>query len=175
MFRLSQTISRRILLFSCLALLSISCTKDLATSIVSEEESYDYHKERSQVLRVARTQIGKHYKYAGNGPDHWDCSGLTFASYDKVEIKLPRTARAMSKLDDKGIEVKDSKPGDLIFFKKGGRVFHVSIITEYDEGKLWVVHSTTSQGVVEEDVLASSYWKEKIHKVISLETLIEAK
>jgi len=126
--------------------------------------------ERNIVVKAARGQLGKNYKYAGTGPNHWDCSGLTLASYQKANIKLPRTSRAMAKLG-KDISVENSQPGDLIFYSKEGRVFHVSVITENAGDKLWVVHSTTSRGVIEEDVLASSYWRKKIYKVISLAAL----
>jgi cell wall-associated NlpC family hydrolase len=69
------------------------------------------------------------------------------------------------------ISQKEVNPGDLVFFKKKGRVFHVSIITDASPSKLWVVHSTTSKGVIKEDIMASRYWREKIYKIISLAEL----
>ncbi|MBK6950189.1 MAG: C40 family peptidase [Haliscomenobacter sp.] len=58
-----------------------------------------------------------------------------------------------------------SDAGDLIFFRRSASepVFHVSLVIENDGKSLWVVHSTTSRGVIQEDLLASSYWKPKIY------------
>ncbi|MEL6390701.1 MAG: NlpC/P60 family protein [Bacteroidota bacterium] len=127
---------------------------------------------RKAVVSFGRSQIGDSYKYAGNGPHTWDCSGLTSKAYESIGITLPRSSGQMSRLSGE-INLADALPGDLIFFARDGRVIHVSIVTEYRNGSLWVVHSTSSRGVIEEDVLASRYWKEKIFKVLSLKALSE--
>ena len=71
----------------------------------------------------------------------------------------------------KAIDIEDARSGDLIFYKKNGRVFHVSIISEGSGAELRVIHSTTSRGVIEEDILASPYWSDKMYKIISLTSL----
>ncbi len=136
-----------------------------------ENISFDpYIKERKKVVKSARAELGNNYKYAGTGPNHWDCSGLALKAYGDIEIQLPRTSRDMSQLA-KEIPLDEAMLGDLIFYKKDNRVFHVSIITEQSQDHLWVVHSTSSRGVIEEDILTSTYWKKKIYKVISLAAL----
>lgn len=146
---------------------AITATKDrYITTVVSDK----YETDRLSVVKNARKHLGKNYRYAGTGPDDWDCSGLTIAAYQGVDIDLPRTARGMAKLGD-DIGVKNAKTGDLVFFIKDGRVFHVSVIAENTGENLWVVHSTTSRGVIEEDILASTYWNKKVYKVISLASL----
>ena len=154
--------------FLCVVLLS-SCA---AGNIVVDSNSSNskFRASRDRVVNTARNEIGDSYKYAGNGPEKWDCSGLTHHSYGKAGINIARSSNAISKMAG-AIELKQAQKGDLIFFKKDGRVFHVSIITENSEDHLWVVHSTTSRGVIEEDVLKSAYWKGKIYKVISLAAL----
>src|SRR5918994_7311001 len=45
----------------------------------------------SSVLDAVRSQVGKAYAWGGNGPDRWDCSGLTVWAFRSVGISLPRT------------------------------------------------------------------------------------
>jgi len=86
-------------------------------------------------------------------------------------VRITGSSESMSRLA-KPIHLKDSKPADLVFFEKDGRVFHVSIVKKKTTNSFIVVHSTSSRGVIEEDILASTYWRDKIYKVISLESLL---
>lgn len=74
---------------------------------------------------------GTAYVFGGSSPaTGFDCSGLTQWCYAKVGLKLPRVAQdqydAMTHID-----LKDAKPGDLIFFHStydaGTYVTHVGI------------------------------------------------
>jgi cell wall-associated NlpC family hydrolase len=87
--------------------------------------------------------------------------------YKKFDINLSGSAASISTTGS-SIDFSDAKAGDLVFFKKSGRIFHVSIIEKFNSGELWVIHSTSSKGVIKEDVLASPYWKTKLDKIISL-------
>ncbi len=128
--------------------------------------------ERQDLVELARMQIGDKYRYGGNGPNHFDCSGLVEYVYNAQEIPLQGSASMLSRVGP-NIHRERAQPGDLIFYKKNGRVFHVSIISEVHKSHLWVVHSTSSRGVIEEEILSSSYWKPVIHKIISLDALIK--
>lgn len=130
----------------------------------------DVSTKRSDIVRYSENQIGSKYKYAGRGPRNFDCSGLVNYVYSQANYPLSGSSESMSRLSS-GIKQKNVQPGDLVFFKKSGRVFHVSIVVEVSEGEIWVVHSTTSRGVIREDILASQYWREKIYKIISLAEL----
>ena len=44
----------------------------------------------AQVLAFAHAQIGKWYKWGGNGPDRFDCSGLIQEAYRSAGISIPR-------------------------------------------------------------------------------------
>ncbi|MEL6845503.1 MAG: NlpC/P60 family protein, partial [Bacteroidota bacterium] len=56
------------------------------------------------------------------------------------------------------------KPGDLIFFSKNGRgkISHVALVVDHDREGISVAHSTTSRGVIVENISNSRYWKPKI-------------
>ncbi len=126
---------------------------------------------RSTVVGAAIDRIGSKYEYASRGPNSFDCSGLVTYAYRSADISIAGSSSSMSKTA-KPIEISKAQAGDLIFFKKSGKVFHVSIVIDNQKDALWVVHSTSSRGVIKEDVLASSYWRGKIDKVISLGALI---
>lgn len=130
----------------------------------------EYHQTRLKIRRDARAKIGSKYQYAAKGPNRFDCSGLVHYTYSRQGIDVPSSSRQLAKLG-KGIKVAEAKPGDLVFFKKNGRIFHVSIITQSKPGQLWVVHSTSSKGVIEQDILASPYWRTKLNKLVSFEDI----
>ncbi len=82
---------------------------------------------RAAVVDQARAQLGKPYRWAGNGPDVFDCSGLTVWCFKRGAGKqLPRTAaqQQMSPLGT-NVAVAQAQPGDLIFY--GFPASHVAI------------------------------------------------
>ena len=72
------------------------------------------------IIKEAGQHLGKPYKYAGNGPESFDCTGFTCYVFNKSGYKLSRTSSDQAK---NGREVKGGienyQKGDLIIF--GGR------------------------------------------------------
>lgn len=122
---------------------------------------------RNKIVDEAQGLVGSSYKYSGKGPKSFDCSGLVNYVYKKFDVNLSGSAASISKAG-RNIDFSTAQAGDLVFFKKNGRIFHVSIIEKINSEELWVIHSTSSRGVIKEDILASPYWKTKIDKIISL-------
>ncbi|MEL6276861.1 MAG: C40 family peptidase, partial [Bacteroidota bacterium] len=117
---------------------------------------------RNQIVDYSEELVGTKYRYGGVNPrSGMDCSGLTNYVFQNAGITLQRSSGEQAK-DGSSIKLKDAQPGDLVFFKKGGRVFHVAVITNYDGNNMQVVHSTTSRGVIKEEVLHNSYWGPKV-------------
>lgn len=122
---------------------------------------------RDGIVDHAVELLGIKYKYGGDRPrEGFDCSGLTRYLYQNAGLDLPRVSRDQAGLGEVQ-SFDDARPGDLVFYRRGrpGRVFHVSIVVEVNPGELWVVHATSSRGVIRENILASSYWKPKIYQV----------
>jgi cell wall-associated NlpC family hydrolase len=63
----------------------------------------------------AMAQVGKPYVYGSSGPNSYDCSGLTMASWRAGGISLPHNAAAQYSYGTHVAEA-DLQPGDLIFF-----------------------------------------------------------
>lgn len=81
---------------------------------------------RDQVVKLARRQVGDTYSAGGNGPDRFDCSGLTQYVFKKAAGKhLPHHSRAQW-ANVKRIPKAKAQPGDLVFFFEGG-AHHVGI------------------------------------------------
>lgn len=76
-------------------------------------------------IEFARTQLGKSYAYSAAGPDSYDCSGLTMASYRAAGISLPHYSGAQySALPHVSLDAME--PGDLLFWGSNAS-YHVAI------------------------------------------------
>jgi cell wall-associated NlpC family hydrolase len=121
---------------------------------------------RADITDHAKELLGTKYKYGGNNPRQgFDCSGFVLYLYQNAGIDIERVSREQAR-QGKEIPFSKARPGDLVFFKRNGKaVHHVSVIVEVGVNKMVVVHSTTSRGVIREDVLESTYWEPLIYQV----------
>jgi cell wall-associated NlpC family hydrolase len=82
---------------------------------------------RAGVIEFAARSIGLPYRWGGNGPDAYDCSGLVVAAFASIGRSLPRTAQAQ--FDVSLARVGSEVPGDLVFFGSStADVSHVGIV-----------------------------------------------
>jgi len=84
--------------------------------------------EARNITSVAKSKLGITYKWGGNGPYAYDCSGFTKEVFRRNGIKIPRVSKDQAKVGKK-ISKRNLKKGDLIFFhsKKSNVVDHVGI------------------------------------------------
>jgi peptidoglycan DL-endopeptidase CwlO len=75
-------------------------------------------------VSYARAQIGKPYRYAGAGPDTFDCSGLTMMAWRQGGVGMAHGARAQYAAFPK-VPIAQLQPGDLVFFHQP--IGHVGI------------------------------------------------
>lgn len=80
----------------------------------------------STVLSEARKHLGVPYLWGGTTTAGFDCSGLTRYVYGKAGINLPRTSSQQATVGT-SIPVSQAQPGDLLFWDRGGKVYHVAI------------------------------------------------
>jgi len=78
------------------------------------------HPKAIKAVRYALAQLGDPYVWGAEGPNSFDCSGLTWAAYRSVGYQLPRVSRDQY-YATRGKSVNRSAllPGDLIFFASG--------------------------------------------------------
>jgi peptidoglycan DL-endopeptidase CwlO len=75
-------------------------------------------------VQAALSQVGKPYKYGAEGPDSYDCSGLTLWAWRHAGVSLPHSSR-MQYAQTTRISRDQLQPGDLIFF--GSPIHHVAM------------------------------------------------
>ena len=73
-----------------------------------------------------------------------DCSGFTMSIYAQFGYSLPHSAAAQSGRG-RSVSFSDLQPGDLIFYRNGGRIGHVAM---YIGGGQVVHASTESTGII---------------------------
>ena len=97
---------------------------------------------------------GKPYRYGGNSPRGFDCSGLVQYSYARVNMRLPRSTEGLWS-SSRAISRNDIRPGDLLFFhQEGKRNSHVAIYL----GSNRFVHAPSSGKQVSTASLSDRYW-----------------
>ncbi len=127
----------------------------------SKKESSKEQKLRNEIAQHAQKYVGAKYKYAGKSPNGFDCSGFTGYVFEKFEINLSSSSQAQSTLGKK-IPLNKAQSGDLLFFGKRGKINHVALILSNSKDGIEVIHSTSSSGVMVQNVSESDYWKPRI-------------
>jgi cell wall-associated NlpC family hydrolase len=108
-----------------------------------------------KAVAFAREMIGKPYRYAGDTPAGFDCSGLVRYSYGRAGISMPRATPAQRNATAL-ISVRSLRPGDLLFFdQEGKKSSHVGIYL--GDGRF--VHAPSTGGRVRTDSLSAEFWK----------------
>jgi hypothetical protein len=114
---------------------------------------------RKNIQILLASYLGKPYVWAEEGPDAFDCSGLTYNIYGSMGIEIPRVAREQAKMG-KHISYEDLHYGDLIFFgstnKKSKRINHVGMYL----GDGWFAHASSKV----RKVTISHFDKEPVYK-----------
>lgn len=111
----------------------------------------------SDAVDFAASLIGRPYVWGAEGPNSFDCSGLTQYVYGEFGVELPRRAISQSTVGDR---VARLKRGDLIFFSSGpgdSTVTHVGI---YEAGGV-MIDASKRHGRVRRDNMNEAFWAER--------------
>ncbi|GAA2481216.1 C40 family peptidase [Streptomyces longisporus] len=68
-----------------------------------------------KAVAYATAQIGKPYEWGAEGPETYDCSGLTSQAWAAAGHAIPRTSQEQWK-QLQHVDIKDMRPGDLIIY-----------------------------------------------------------
>lgn len=124
--------------------------------ISQEKPSLDNQESINKVIALAKAQIGKPYVYGAEGPNSFDCSGLSYYVFkNSVDITLPRNSSAQSTVG-KYVAKADLQPGDLVFFNTSGKgISHLGIYIGNNE----MIHAPSSGKNVQIVKITDTYWK----------------
>ena len=169
----------KVLLFAILSLTVVSCSKkqlpisSKSYSVVAasaemqafsrqgvERELKTGRKKPKHIIRTAEKYIGTPHCMGGTTKKCMDCSGLTYVSFAKNKIEIPRNSQEQARYGRVIFNQSDLKKGDLVFFTKSysssDYITHVGIYL--GNGKF--IHASTSAGVTETP-LNNSWWSQR--------------
>jgi murein DD-endopeptidase len=113
---------------------------------------------QQEASEIAASMVGKPYRYGGNTPQGFDCSGLVYFSFRRAGMDVPRSTESQR---DKSRKVSTARlaRGDLLFFNQEGKYSsHVGIYL----GRNRFVHAPSSGKHVRLDSLADPYWRKHL-------------
>ena len=142
---------------------------ETSAPVAVEPHSLENMSKADFLIAKASQHIGTRYRSGGTAPGGFDCSGLMCATFNEIEISLPRTSGEQS---NHGITIDKSQAqkGDLIFFSTNGRgrINHVGMITEIADDKIKFIHASIQAGVIISSTKEAYYAKRfvKVNRVL---------
>jgi len=104
----------------------------------------------AKVVKMAKKFAGTRYRFGGDSPSGFDCSGFTKYVYAKFGVDLPHSAWKQGKVG-KRISKAKAKPGDLVITSGGS---HVGIWVSKDR---FIDSPRPGQVVHVRDIYTSNY------------------
>jgi cell wall-associated NlpC family hydrolase len=105
-------------------------------------------------VQLALSQVETPYRWGGEDPGGFDCSGLVYWAFGRLGIHLPRVAEDQARV---GVPVDRSQlqPGDVVFFAdSSGYVHHEGIYI----GNGQVVHAPQTGETVRLERIDTGYY-----------------
>ena len=138
----------------------------LATAPDSGAHAATAHRHHARVVAhrigdavaIARHQKGDPYRYGADGPNAFDCSGLTYFSFRRAGFShMPRTSSAQAHYATH-IKRSHMRRGDLVFFYDNGGVYHVGVYAGAWNGHRHVLHAPYSGARVRTERIWTHRW-----------------
>lgn len=113
---------------------------------------------RVNLVNKAKHYLGDRYVWGGTTLGRGvDCSGYTQQLYRLLGYKIPRTSRAQANSGTK-ISSSNLKPGDLVFYGKGGYINHVAMFI--GNGK--IIHASNRRDGIK---ISNMYYRQPVKYV----------
>ena len=104
---------------------------------------------------TALAMVGRPYKFKGDTPGGFDCSGLVRYSYLTAGVNVPHGTGHLRNVT-RSVGLRNARKGDLLFFDQSGKKYsHVGIYVGDDE----FVHAPSTGGGVRRESITDPYWK----------------
>ena len=123
------------------------------------------------IVSLAKKQLGTPYKWGGTNPKGFDCSGLIYFVFKKINFTVPRSSSSYQSIKDT-VSLKEVQVGDILVFTgtnpKNRKPGHLGIVTSIEENEIIFIHSSSSKkhsGVVESKLYSTGYKKRYIKTI----------
>ncbi len=117
-------------------------------------------KKPKQIIRIAEKYLGTPHCMGGTTKKCLDCSGLTYVSFSRNKISIPRRSQDQARYGRIILNKNDLKKGDFVFFTKSYNapeyLTHVGIYL----GNKRFIHASTSKGVIVTEI-QNPWWSER--------------
>ena len=127
--------------------------EDVSRRVNAAENVFSEENERlvDDLLKEARTHMGKRYRAGSKGPNAFDCSGFSSYVYRQFGYNLSPSSRAQY-TQGTPVDTKSLRKGDLVFFtsrRSGKNVGHVGIVFSADNesGSFKFIHAAIKGGI----------------------------
>ena len=111
-----------------------------------------------QIVAISKQLIGSPYRYGGESPKGFDCSGLIRYVYRQIGITVPHSSSLLYQKSRK-VRLNNLQPGDLLFFHiSDKKISHVGIYTT----KRQFIHAPSSGKSVSVAKLDNPYWEKRL-------------
>jgi cell wall-associated NlpC family hydrolase len=108
-----------------------------------------------KAAKTAVSMVGRPYRYQGDSPSGFDCSGLVRYSYLTAGLDVPHGTKGLRNTTS-AVGGGKMQKGDLLFFSENGKNYsHVGIYL----GNSLFVHAPSTGKTVRKDSLKDPYWK----------------
>ena len=106
---------------------------------------------------IALQQVGTPYRYCGQTPAGFDCSGLVHYAYRRAGKRVPRTTDELWSASPT-VPRSDLRVGDLLFFSIGGKLQHVGLYV--GDGRF--AHAPSTGRTVTVESLSRDFYREAL-------------
>lgn len=156
--RLAAALWLSALLGACATTVPTSAPQRPIASLPTLPDHAGLHPARVQVINTALAQLGTPYRYGGDTPRGFDCSGLVLYAHQAARIPVPRQTGDQA-AQARPVAAQARQPGDLLFFRiNDNKPSHVSIYL----GNGQFVHAPSSGGHVSIERLDNPYWAPRL-------------
>lgn len=115
------------------------------------------------IAQIAKAQVGKEYKYGGQGPNVFDASGFIQYCCSVANVEAPRLVPGQAEYGNP-VPRDSIAPGDVVVFWTDGYPDEAAYCGIYVGNNVFVYCSSSKGGVVEA-ALNTSYFEEHIFAV----------
>ena len=110
------------------------------------------------VVQTAQQQVGIPYRWGGESPQGFDCSGLVRYAYRSVGVDVPHSTEGLLDRVDR-VPLSQIRPGDILFFKVAPpKISHVGLYVGDDR----FIHAPSSGKTVSYGSLKNPYWNSHV-------------